>query len=211
MAQQHDRDEGGRSISTRPEHVLEAFVDGAPRTVEDVAICADLDPAVARATLEELTDGDTLTHRTVSGVEITARKDAEEADVDVDAEIELWSLTAEQLAEGSPERATADSPVGRRLERMTIPGASDMMQDWRRDAVRATYEHLDDLDGDRVAPADLREALFSAHEAGFDDPADWWAFVRPRLYRLPGVTVEDGRWRVLPDDHEPTPGSTDAD
>lgn len=197
MSQQRDREEGGRSISPRPERVLEAFVDGAPRTVGDVAISAAVDPAVARATLESLSADDQLLHRTVSGVDITARKAAEDAPVDIDAEIELWSLPPDQLIEGPTERATADDRVDRQLERMTVSGASEMMQNWRRDAVRAAYEHLDSLDGETATAAELREELFGPHEAGFDDPEDWWAFVRPRLYRLRGVTVDGDHWSVV--------------
>jgi len=204
MSQQRDREESGRSVSPRPERVLDAFVDGAPRTVADVAICADIDEDVARMTLETLAEQGELTNRTVSGVDITARKESEEADVDLDAAIELWSLPAESVLEGPTEPPEADDVLERRLERMTVPGASDMMQDWRRDAIRAAYEHLESTDP--AAPSELREELFGAHEAGFDDPVDWWEFVRPRLYRLPGVVVEDGHWTVRRD--EPSTADT---
>jgi hypothetical protein len=208
MSQHRDREQSGRSIPTRPERVLDAFVDGAPRTVDDVAIAANVDTDVARATLEALVEDGTLTRRSVSGVDITERKAAEEADIDLDAEIDLWSLTPDELTEGQSDPATAEDRIDRRLERMTVPGASEMMQNWRRDAVRAAYERLDALDGDELTPAALRDDLFGTHEAGFDTPEAWWDFVRPRLYRLPGVTVEDGCWCVLSDGatDDPTAG-----
>jgi hypothetical protein len=202
MSQQRDREENGRSVSSHPQRVLEAFVDGAPRTVTDVAICAGVDEDVARETLETLTEQGELTSRTVRGVDITARKDAEEADLDIDAEIELWSLPVTSVLEGPTEPPEADAVLERRLERMTVPGASSMMLNWRRDAVRAAYEHLESTGG--ATATELRDELFGSHGAGFDDPGEWWAFVRPRLYRLPGLIVEDDRWTVRPDGEEST-------
>lgn len=194
MATQQDRDEGERVASVPPDRALEAFVDAAPRTAADVAAAAGVGEEAAREALSTLRDRGELERRTVSGVDVTAQKAAEEAGIDVDEPIELWYLPAERLAEGPAERPDAEDEVGRRLERMDVPGASGMMRNWRRDAVRAAYGYLRSSGG--ATPDELCEDVYPGHEAGFDDAGDWWAFLRPRLYRLPGVAVDDDVWFV---------------
>lgn len=92
------------------------------------------------------------------------------------------------------EDGGADRPIDERmsalLEDMDVPGTSEMMRDWRRDAVRAAFDHLQverELD-----ETELREEVFPAHSAGYDDPQQWWSMVAARLGDLPGVV--EPRW-----------------
>lgn len=187
--------------SSPAERVLAAFVDGEPLTVADVAIAADLAEAEARTTLETLVEDGALLHTTVRGVDIRHRKRAEAAeDVDLEAPIDCYYRPPAAVAEGvgSRDGARIDEDadrLDRRLARMDVPGASEMMRDWRRDAVRAAYEYLEEHGP--AAPEAIVEAVYPAHEAGFEDSEPWWACVRPRLARLRGVDVdEEGRWLV---------------
>lgn len=182
------------------ERVRAAFVDAEPLTTADVAVAADVPEPAAAEALEDLVEAGDLRHVQVRGVDIRQRKFAEDAeDVDLEEPIDLYHRPAEDLLETTGSRAAGDVPedadrIGRRLARMDVPGASEMMRDWKRDAVRATFEHLD-AEGP-CEPATLREVVYPAHEAGFDDAEAWWDCVRPRLARLPGVVVEGSEWAV---------------
>lgn len=180
------------------ERALGAFVDAAPLTVAEVAAAADLAEDEAREALTALVEAGDLRRKEVRGVDISQRKAAEAADVDLAAPVVLYYRTAEDLRAGvgTADGADADpaDPVGRRLARMDVPGSSEMMRSWRRDAVRAAYDHL--REAGPAAPEAIREAVYHAHEAGFDDADAWWACVRPRLATLPGVVAGDGEWRV---------------
>lgn len=180
------------------ERVRDAFVDAEPLSATEVAVAADLPEPAARDVLSALVDADELRHTEVRGVDIRERKAAEEADVDLERPVELFRRPEPSLVEGTgieddPGGSDAD-PIDRRLGRMDVPGNSEMMRDWRRDAVRAAYEHL--RDSGPAETADVRETVYPAHEAGFDDADAWWAFVRPRLARLPGVTTLQAEWTV---------------
>lgn len=188
MATQRDRADADQN------RVLSAFVDAAPRTVTDVALATGVDVDDAKAVLSDLCAAGSLNSRSVSGVDISARKAAEAADVAIDEPITLYYRPADALAAEDMTPPTADDEIGRRLERMSIPGASDLMRSWRRDAVRATYNHVVESGGTTMD--ELVTEVYSGHEAGFDDSDAWWAFIRPRLYRLPGIAVDDEEWYV---------------
>jgi len=175
------------------ERVRSAFVDAEPLTTAEVAVAADVPEPAATDALLELVEAGDLRQTEVRGVDIRQRKYAEEADdVDLEAPIECYYRPAEDLLEtvgtrdGSDVSEDADR-IGRRLARMDVAGASEMMRDWKRDAVRAAYEHLE-AEGP-CEPTEIREVVYPAHEAGFDDAEAWWDCVRPRLARLPGVVV----------------------
>lgn len=176
-----------------------AFVDAEPLSVPEVAVATGLPTEDVREALADLVEAGRLRRTAVRGVDVSQRKAAEAADVDLETPIVLYHRQPEALlsgigtADGAGIDADADR-IGRRLARMDVPGASGMMRNWRRDAVRAAYDHL--LEHGPADSATIRAAVFPAHEAGFDDPDAWWACIRPRLARLPGVTVEDGQWRV---------------
>ncbi|GAB3689359.1 hypothetical protein GCM10028857_24600 [Salinarchaeum chitinilyticum] len=182
------------------ERVRSAFVDAEPLRTAEVAVAADVPEPAARDALEELVAAGDLRHASVRGVDIRQRKHAENDDtVDLGAAIDVYHRPAADLVEtvgtrdGSEMHADAD-PIARRLARMDVPGASEMMRDWKRDAVRAAREHLETAGP--CAPDEIRDVVYPAHEAGFDDAESWWAFVRPRLARLPGVVVEQGAWTL---------------
>lgn len=178
------------------ERVLAAFVDAEPLTRREVALAADLPEPLAGDVLAALVEEGALVRTTARGVDVRHRKEAEDADVDLESPVELFHRSAEDLADGPgiEDDVDAADALGSRIARMDVPGASRMMRDWRRDAVRGAYEHL--RSEGATDPAELREVVYPAHEAGFDDPEAWWAFVRPRLARLPGVTRSGGAWTV---------------
>lgn len=177
-----------------PETVLAAFVDAAPRTAAEVATAVDApDDAVADA-LAALEERGDLRRREVPAGDATedgvAGGDADGSD----QAVALWYLPAETLRERVPEGvAEADDDIDRALAEMAVPGASRMMRDWRRDAVRAVVEHLRE-DGPATA-AEIRATVYPPHSAGYDDTDAWWDCVRPRLLSVPGVDREDGAWR----------------
>jgi hypothetical protein len=182
------------------ERVRAVFVDAEPLTTADVAVAADVPEPAAAEALEDLVEAGDLRHAQVRGVDIRQRKYAEDAEeVDLEEAIDLYHRPAEDLLEtvgtrdGDDVSADADL-IGRRLARMDVPGSSEMMRDWKRDAVRAAYEHLE-AEGP-CEPAEIREIVYPAHEAGFDDAEAWWDCVRPRLARLPGVVVDGTEWNV---------------
>ncbi|AGN01610.1 hypothetical protein L593_08325 [Salinarchaeum sp. Harcht-Bsk1] len=180
------------------ERVRSAFVDAEPLTTAEVAVAADVpEPAVTDA-LEELVEAGDLRVTEVRGVDIRQRKYAEDDDeIDLEEPFDLYFRPAEDLLETVGTRDGSDvpedaDPVERRLARMDVGGASGMMRDWKRDAVRAAREHL--IETGPCDPAELREVVYPAHEAGFDDADAWWDCVRPRLARLPGVVIDRGTW-----------------
>jgi hypothetical protein len=176
-----------------PDGVLVAFVDAAPRTAAEVAVAVDgPEDAVtdALAALEERGD----LRRTDAPAADADEWEAEDGPERGSEAVALWYLPAETLRERVPEGITeADDDIDRALAEMSMPGASRMMRDWRRDAVRAVVEYLRE-DGPATA-AGIRSAVYPPHSAGYDDPDAWWECVRPRLLSVPGVDREDGAWR----------------
>lgn len=177
-----------------------AFIDAEPLTLPEVAVAADVPEPAAEEALEALVEAGDLRHAQVRGVDIRERKRAEDHDdVDLEAPIDCYHRPAEDLLEGVGTRdgrdVSADADrIDRRLARMDVDGASEMMRDWRRGAVRAAHEYLE-AEGP-CEPAAITEVVYPAHEAGIDDAEAWWEFVRPRLARLPGVEVVEGEWDV---------------
>ncbi|WP_121820854.1 hypothetical protein [Halostella salina] len=164
--------------------VRDAFVDAAPRTVAEVAVAAAAPRDAVADALETLVAEGTLRRRevTTTDAEGTERRAV------------VWHLPAATLRERSAEGAVeAGDAVGLAIARMAFPGASRMMRDWRRDAVRAVVEHLRE-DGPATAEG-IVDAVYGPHSAGYDDPDAWWDCVRPRLRSVPGVVHDDGEWR----------------
>ncbi|WP_248517405.1 hypothetical protein [Salinarchaeum laminariae] len=182
------------------ERVRSAFVDAEPLSTAEVAVAADVPEPAAADVIEDLVSAGDLRHATVRGVDIRQRKLVEDDDeIDLGEAIDCYHRPAADLAETVGTRDASEigpdaDRIGRRLARMDVPGASEMMRDWKRDAVRAAHEHLED-----AGPCDseeLQTVVYPAHEAGFDDAESWWDCVRPRLVRLPGVVIEQGQWNV---------------
>ncbi|SNZ16018.1 hypothetical protein SAMN06269185_2675 [Natronoarchaeum philippinense] len=174
--------------------VLAAFVDAAPMTVGEVATTTGLDADAARNALAALVERGALHRKTVSGVDVGER-DRPMDDEREEYDVELWYLPADRLADGDvvvtldDDRAVEDA-----LDELDFPGASELMRDWRRDAVRAAFEYLRER-----GPADadaLAEAVYPAHSAGYADADAWLDCVAPRLAELPGVERDGDEFRT---------------
>ena len=184
----------GTAPSEDETEALGAFVDAAPRTVDEVAAETALDAADARAALEALVDRGALRHKRVDGVDVGERSRPMD-DRREELPVDLWYLPEDRL-EGGNVVVTLDEgrPIEEALEEMEFPGASEMMRDWRRDAVRAAYEYLREQ-----GPANrdnLVEDVYPPHSAGYADADEWFDCVGPRLARLPGVERADGEFRL---------------
>jgi hypothetical protein len=174
--------------------VLGAFVDVAPRTAAEVAAETDLDPEAARAALDTLVERGALDRKQVSGVDVGARE-RPMADEREELTVDLWYLAADRL-EGGDVVVTldADRPVEEALDEMEFPGASEMMRDWRRDAVHEAYEYL--REQGPATRETLIDAVYPPHSAGYADADAWFDCVGPRLAELPGVERDDGEFRL---------------
>jgi hypothetical protein len=167
--------------------VRDAFVDAAPRTLAEVAVAAGAPRSAVADALSHLVAAGELQRREVTA---TDGDGAERTAI-------VWHLPAATLRERTADRAVeADDAAGRAIARMAFPGSSRMMRDWRRDAVRAVVEFLR-TDGPATA-AELVDAVYPPHSAGYDDPDAWWDCVRPRLLAVPAVAHDDGEWRYEP-------------
>jgi len=164
----------GTDEPVAPVGAVRALVSGGePYTTNEVAMELDVSTRLAEQSLAQLEEEGVLASKTVSdGTETTA----------------IWYRPIEVLDPEDEE--TVDEAVEETVAGMAVPGASEMMRDWRRDAVRATVEALRE-DGPMSA-AEIREAVFGPHSAGFDDPQDWWAMLHPRLAQVPYVHPPDG-------------------
>ena len=185
----------GKAPSEDETAALAAFVDAAPRTVDEVAAETDLDAADARAALEALVDRGALRHKRVSGTDVDERSRPMD-DAREDLAVDLWYLPRDRL-DGGDVVVTLDEgrPVEEALEAMEFPGASEMMRDWRRDAVRAAYEFL--RERGPATSDELIDAVYPPHSAGYASDGAWWECVRPRLRELPGVEADGDRWDVV--------------
>lgn len=151
--------------------VLATFDSLAPRTAETVA--------------EELS---TARERVVPVL-----ADLVEAGELASAELEDGddALTAYYLSPDTHPAGTLDPETERRaavqrtIAELDVPGVSEMMQDWRRDALERAWEFL--AEEGVASDREFKQSVFPGHRAGYDTAEAWWAFVRPRLARLPGV------------------------
>lgn len=197
MSQEGERDDATTSDAAdapdRPavvdrDAVASAFVDAAPRTLPEVVGDTGLERERALDALDALVDDG----------ELAAKDLASGA-----ASLRVWYLPAsahvERLASAAPETERADA-VEDAIATLDVPGVSEMMQDWRRDAIRGAWEYV----AEHGAATDdaIVDAVYAAHSAGYDDPEAWWACVHPRLASLPGVTPpsegEDDVWTYAP-------------
>lgn len=189
-----DGDAGGGAPSADEAAVLAAFEDATPLTAAEVAESVGLDAEATAAALSSLVERGALRRKTVAGVDADAR-DRPRVDAREDLDVDLWYLPEDRLADGDvvvtidDDRAIEDA-----LDELEFPGASELMRDWRRDAVRATFEYLRER-----GPADreaLAEDVYPAHSAGYADAAAWLDCVAPRLAELPCVERADGAFRA---------------
>lgn len=189
-----DSDAGGGAPSADEAAVLSAFDDAAPLSAEEVAAAVGLDAEATAAALDALVERGALRRKTVNGVDVGDR-DRPMDDAREELAVDLWYLPPERLVDGDvvvtidDDRAIEDA-----LAELEFPGASGLMRDWRRDAVRAAFEYLRER-----GPADreaLGEDVYPAHSAGYADAEAWLDCVAPRLAELPGVERANGAFRV---------------
>ncbi len=186
--------EGEETPLDHADRVLATFEDARPQTAESVAGEAGLDVETVRAPLAALVERDALCHKAVRG-----RDDPEQrlTSEELDAlTVDLWYLPEERLAGGTVNLVVDDSEaIEDALDDLTFPGASELMREWRRDAVRAAYEYL--REQEPVDAGAFREDVYPAHRAGYAGDDAWWDCVESRLAELPGVERDDGTWRIV--------------
>jgi hypothetical protein len=172
MSQEREHQGENRSV------VLGAFDSLAPRTATEVADETDVNRETAVDVLDDL----------VEAGELDAKDLVDGADA-----LTGYYLTAAAHPGGSldPE-AAREAAVQDAIAEMDVPGVSEMMQDWRRDALERAWEYL--AEHDTVTDREFKRSVFPSHKAGYDTAEGWWSFVRPRLAQLPGVDGpgEDG-------------------
>jgi|GEM_PF-607855 hypothetical protein len=170
----HDDDGDDRPPVVERDAVANAFVDAAPRTIAEIAEATGLNHDTTERRLEELVDDGELASKTLQTSGATVR---------------VWYQPAtahvERLASGSPDDDRTDA-LDDAIEDLDVPGVSDMMQNWRRDAIRGAWEYL--VEHGAATDAAVIDAVYPGHSAGYDDRDAWWECVRPRLTTLPGVT-----------------------
>ncbi len=178
MSEHDEHGSGGVLVDPPTAAALAAVPSNDPVSTTEVADELDVPRATARDALLELTAADDLAHRQVRGR------------VGV---VDVWYRPRET------DEATLDDRVDDALAELAVPGASELMQDWRRDAVREAFEHL--RDAERADASAVVDAVYPTHEAGYDSEEAWWGMVAPRLSRLPGVeSGGDGDpWRFVAD------------
>lgn len=175
---ERERDDHGRFAPVSPERFTAAFAGAAPMTTAEVAEAAGVGPATAAAKLESLREDGRVGRK-----ELTVGEDR----------VDVWYLTTATLRDRLGAADVSADEVEETLASLEYPGASEMMRDWRRDAVRAAHEYLEEH-GD-ATDDDLATTVYPAHSAGYDDSVAWLDFVRPRLRRLPGVVADEHAWR----------------
>ncbi|WP_439027107.1 hypothetical protein [Haloarchaeobius sp. DT45] len=145
--------------------VLEQLAVGEPGTTAELAAAVGIDEDEVRSLCTELVERGDLRRKELRSRETT---------------LTVWYRPAEGV-ETSPE-ARAE----RVIASLSVPGASEMMRDWRRDAVRASYEFLRE-EGETTSD-ELVASVYPAHSAGYTDEDSWWTMVEERLACLPGVS-----------------------
>lgn len=155
------------------ERALQTFSGAEPLTTAEIAAEMNTTEHTARGKLEAL-----------------ASKGALESKVlrEETAPLTVWYLPREAHAHETQTESEFEAPAQRADELISsfdVPGASEMMRSWRRDAIRAAYEHL--RDNEQVRATEFVEEVYPRHAASYDDEEAWWAMVRDRLKQLPGV------------------------
>ncbi|WP_435359099.1 hypothetical protein [Haloarchaeobius sp. DFWS5] len=171
---------GRTSLSTEsvpPALVHDQFDGNEPKTTAELAATMGTPPASVEAACLALVDRGDLQRKRLEGEQET---------------VVVWyrPMTTDEV--GDTQESVEDVLAG-----LSVPGTSEMMRDWRRDAVRAAYEHL--CENAPATADDLCASVFRSHAAGYDDESAWLAFLEPRLARLPGVTPPTGErshWTV---------------
>lgn len=183
-----DRGKRERPAVVERDAVASTFVDAAPRTLQEIVDATGLERESAERVLAELVADGELASKTIQTGAAT---------------VQVWyppaSRHVERLASTSPEPPRADA-VADAIASMDVPGVSEMMQDWRRDAIENAWSFVADQ-GATTEDA-IVDAVYAGHSAGYDDRESWWDCVRPRLADLPGIEPpeegDDDVWTYTP-------------
>lgn len=183
MSENEERAWGQYAETVPDERALSVFSGAEPYTTRSVAEAMNVTEHTARTALETLHERGEVGRKEVRGEPAT---------------LTVWYRTRTSLGEdpAAAESVDVDARVDELLAEVEVPGTSEMMRDWRVDAIRAAFEHL--REEEAVSVDEFLEHVFPAHQAGFDDAEAWWEMVRPRLRRLPGVVNPawgDDVWR----------------
>lgn len=177
MSENEERTWGQYAESVPEDRALSVFSGPEPYTTREVAAAMNATEHTARTALEALRERGEVDRKPVRGEPAT---------------LTVWYRVRTRMDETveETESVDVDAEVDEILAEAEVPGTSEMMRDWRKDAIRAAFDHL--REREEVLDGEFRETVFPAHEAGFDDPDAWWEMVRPRLKQLPGVV--DPAW-----------------
>jgi hypothetical protein len=189
---------GDRPAVVERDVVENAFADAAPRTLAEVVDATGLERDAAERVLATLVDAGELATKTLPtpSPASTARDGDDAATQDgiggEDADgLRVWYRPARRHVERFA--SDADVPAADALDdaiaALDVPGVSEMMQDWRRDAIRGAWEYV--ADAGAATDDAIVDAVYPAHGAGYEDREAWWACVRPRLAELPGIVPPD--------------------
>ena len=172
----HDDRSWGQFVEEIPDDtVVERFEGAEPKTATEIADILSCTEYEARSKLDALCRTGQLDRKKVR----------EEPPLTV-----WYQPRATFVGEDNGTGRPVDEHVSALLDDMDVPGISGMMRDWRRDAIRATFDRLRDTR--EIKEAELIEQVYPAHSAGYDEAEQWWAMVSERLGDLPGVV--EPRW-----------------
>lgn len=172
----HDDRSWGQFVEEIPhENVVERFEGAEPKTAAELADSLSCTEYEARSKLDALCRAGQLDRKQVR----------EEPALTV-----WYQPRAAFVGEGDGSEQPVDERVSALLDDMAVPGISGMMRNWRRNAIRAAFEHLREVR--EIEEAELVEQVYPAHSAGYDEAEQWWAMVSERLGDLPGVV--EPRW-----------------
>ncbi|WP_435348051.1 hypothetical protein [Haloarchaeobius sp. HRN-SO-5] len=168
MSQERERQGDERVVADAV--VLATFDSLAPRTATEVAEQTDVGREVAATVLDDLVDAGELDSKDL---------------VDESDALRAYYLPAAHAGDGHGPEAAREAAVQEAIAEMDVPGVSEMMQDWRRDALERAWEYL--AENGTVSDREFKREVFPPHKAGYDTVEGWWSFVEPRLAQLPGV------------------------
>ncbi|WP_256393962.1 FaeA/PapI family transcriptional regulator [Natronoarchaeum rubrum] len=165
----------GQFVEEVPDEELLTEFDGAePRTAAEIADAIATTEYEARSKLDALCRAGELRRKQVRD----------------EPPLTVWFRPRATFAGAESDDRPIDERVDELLKDMEMPGISQMMCDWRRDAVRAAFDRL--REEEELEEAEFKRDVYPSHAAGYDDPDSWWETVSDRLGDLPGVV--DPRW-----------------
>lgn len=190
--------------------VRDLFADGHPRTATEVATEVGVAESVASRALSDLVAAGELDRKTVGadgsvtvwfptatrGTDAGNGREVNGGGGETTSAFELrgsLGSVGTDPAGGDPGVATTTRPdVDRAIADVDVPGASEMMRSWRRDALRAAALYV--AEQGTVRSTRVIDAIYPGNPAGYERREDWWAFVAERLEGLPGVARNGDVW-----------------